>query len=104
MTVFVAVLLTILTFAFVTYPLLKRRQPSVPPINDEKEQELFFRRDATYSMLKELEFDFQSGVLTEEDYHDLETRYKRKAISTLRDIDSLAQAMEVEDKENSGKG
>ena len=47
-------------------------------------------------MLKELEFDFQSGILTEEDYRDLEARYKRKAISILRDVDNLEKGTEVE--------
>jgi hypothetical protein len=49
-------------------------------------------------MLKELEFDFQSGILTEEDYRNLEARYKRKAISTLRGIDDLAKGTNVEEE------
>ncbi len=98
MIIFVAIILAVLTFAFVVYPLFKRRLRSVDAGDDEKMQELHSKRDTTYSMLKELEFDFQSGILTEEDYRDLETRYKRKAISTLRDIDSLAQGVEAEDE------
>jgi hypothetical protein len=47
-------------------------------------------------MLKELEFDFQSGVLTEEDYRELEARYKRKAISILRDIDDRETGTDIE--------
>ncbi len=93
MTVFVAVVLTALTFGFVTYPFFRQRLRSADSGEDEKLQELRSERDTTYSMLKELEFDFQSGILTEEDYRDLEARYKRKAISTLRDIDDLAKGM-----------
>jgi cytochrome c-type biogenesis protein CcmI len=99
MTILVAVVLTVLTFAFVVYPLFKQRSRSVGSVEDEKLQELHSKRDTTYSMLKELEFDFQSGILTEEDYRDLETRYKRKAISTLRDIDDLEKGTEVEEIE-----
>jgi len=98
MTVFVALILVVLIFAFVVYPLFKRRLPSANSVGDEKLQELYSERDTTYSMLKELEFDFQSGILTDEDYHDLETRYKRKAISILRGVDDLEKGTKVEEE------
>jgi len=98
MTVFVALVLAVLTFAFIVYPLFKQRSRSVDLVKDEKLQELHSKRDTTYSMLKELEFDLQSGYLTEEDYQDLETRYKTKAISILRDIDDLEKSSEVEEE------
>ncbi len=98
MTVFAAMLLTVLAFVFVAYPLFKRRAPSADTLQDEELRELSSKRDTTYSMLKELEFDFQSGVLTEEDYRDLETRYKGKAVSVLRDIDGLGKGAEVEEE------
>ena len=97
MIVLVALVLTVLTFAFIVYPLFKQGSRSVDLVKDEKMQELHSRRDTTYSMLKELEFDFQSGILTEEDYQDLEARYKRKAISILRSIDDLKEDNEVEE-------
>ena len=98
MTVFVALILVVLTFAFVVYPLFKRRLPSANSVGDEKLQELHSKRDTTYSMLKELEFDFHSGTLTEEDYRDLEARYKRKAISILRETDDLGKGTNVEEE------
>ena len=98
MIVFVALALAVLTFVFVAYPLFKRRSPSMDSVEDEKLQELHSKRDTTYSMLKELEFDFQSGILTEEDYRDLEARYKRKAISILRETDDLGKGTEVEEE------
>lgn len=92
-------LMTALTFIFVTYPFFKKRSGllAAGAVADDKLQELHSRRDTAYSMLKELEFDFQSGILTEEDYKDLEARYKGKAISILREIDSLAKDDDIED-------
>ncbi len=98
MTVFIAILLTVLTSAFIIYPLFKQRSPLAGSLEDEKLRELHSRRDTSYSMLKELEFDFQSGILTEEDYRNLEARYKRKAISILRNIDGLESGTEVEEE------
>src|SRR3989304_4960008 len=96
MTNFVAVVLTLLSLVFIAYPLFKQKRSLVTSDEDEKFRELHSRRDTTYSMLKELEFDFQSGILTEEDYRDLEARYKRKAISILKDVDNLEKGTEAE--------
>ena len=98
MTIFVALVLTVLTFAFIAYPLLRQKLRTADSVEDEKLQELYSKRDTAYSMLKELEFDLKSGNLTEEDYRDLETRYKRKAVSILRGIDNLKQDVSVDDK------
>lgn len=98
MTIFVALVLAVLTFAFITYPFFRQRSRSVDSVENEKLQELYSKRDTTYSMLKELEFDFQSGILTEEDYRELDAGYKRKAISTLRAIDDLEKSTEVEEE------
>jgi cytochrome c-type biogenesis protein CcmI len=96
MTFFIALILTVLTLVFVTYPLLKRRTPSANSVEDEKLQEVYAKRDITYSMIKELEFDFQSGILTEEDYRDLEAKYKGEAVSILKDINNLEKGSDVE--------
>ncbi|MBI4180396.1 MAG: zinc-ribbon domain-containing protein [Chloroflexi bacterium] len=98
MTVFVALLLTVLAFVFITYPLLRQRLRSVDAVDDEQLQELYSRKDTAYSMLKELEFDFESGILSKEDYQELETRYKGKAISILRGIDDLGNDIGVGDE------
>ncbi len=98
MTIFVALVLTGLTFAFIVYPLFKRRSSSANSVGNEKLQELYSKQDATYAMPKKIEFDFQSGILTEEDYRDRETRYKRKAISINREIDGLEKTTELERK------
>jgi uncharacterized protein (DUF2225 family) len=96
MTTLVGLILTLLTFAFITYPFFKQKSPSVDLTEDEKSQELYSNRDITYSMIKELEFDLQAGILSEDDYQELETSYKKKAISILRDIDDLEGGTAVE--------
>ncbi len=96
MIVLVALVLTVLTFAFITYPFFRRGLRSVDSVEDERLQELQSRRDTTYAMLKELEFDRQSGILTDEDYRDLEARYKRKAIAILKNIDKLEGGAELD--------
>ena len=98
MTVIITLLLTIAAFAAVAYPYLKRKPTPMAINGDEKAQELHFKRDAAYSMLKELEFDFQSGILSREDYSDLEARYKTKAVSILKKLDGLQEDSSPEDE------
>ncbi len=86
-----------LTSAFIIYPLFKQRSPLAGSLEDEKLRELHSRRDTSYSMLKELEFDFQSGILTAEDYRDLEVRYKSKAISILRNLDDIGKGSNLDE-------
>ena len=95
MTIFAALLLTLLTFAFVAYPLFRQRRRSTDAAADGKLGELLSKRDTAYSMLKELEFDLQSGILSKEDYQELEARYKGKAISVLKGIDGLKEDGDV---------
>lgn len=92
----IALVLTLLTFAFVVYPFFKQRPHSAEQVEDEKLQDLHSQRDTTYAMLKELEFDFQSGVLTEEDYRELESKYRGKAISILQNIDDLGKDRDID--------
>ncbi len=96
MSLFVSLTLAVLAFVFITYPFFKRRAPAVNQVEDDKLLELYSKRNTTYSMLKELEFDLQSGILTAEDYGDLETRYKKKAVSILRNIDDFQNDTDVE--------
>ena len=97
MTLFFGLLLTAVAFALVTYPFYRQRARQVSAAENEKLRELQSRRDTSYSMLKELEFDHASGILTEEDYHDLQERYKKKAIKVLKEMDGLGQAIGEED-------
>jgi len=96
MTLFIVLVLAIATLVFIVYPFFRRGSRSMDSGEDEKLRALYSKRDTAYSMLKELEFDFQSDILTERDYRDLESRYKSKAISILRDIDNLKKGAMVE--------
>ncbi len=103
MTIFIAALLTLFTLFVIIYPFFKQKWSPSFEEEDGKFRELHSRRDTTYSMLKELEFDYQSGILTEEDYRDLEARYKRKAISILKDADELEKGVEPGEARTAGR-
>jgi len=86
----VKVLLAVAVVAFVGYPLLRdhlagEEDQDLP----EEAEELYHRKETTYSALKELEFDYKTGKLSEQDYHELESRFKANALEILEAIDEL---------------
>jgi len=90
----IGLVLTLLTIAFVVQPFIRKRPRPMEQVEDDRLRELRSQRDITYSMLKELEFDYHSGVLTHEDYRELESKYRAKAISILQSIDELEKGRE----------
>lgn len=97
MTTFAIVVLAAIAFIFVAYPFYRGRLRRAGSAEDGRVDELLSKRNTTYSMLKELEFDYKSGILTEKDYHELETKYKKKAINILKDLDSAQASAAVGD-------
>lgn len=95
-----AAILAILAVAFIAYPLLRKGSPnrSAKAVEDGQLRELRARRDAISSAIEELELDFKSGTLAEEDYRDLEAGYRREALSLLKEIDALEKATDVSDE------
>ncbi len=63
-----AILLTVAAFAYIAYPFLRGPRRVVADAGNEEVDGLLTRGVPAYSMLKELESDYESGILTEEDY------------------------------------
>lgn len=86
---FVKVMLALLAVALVAYPLL------APPRDEEEDldppedlDELHRRKESTYSAIKELEFDFRTGKLSEEDFRELDARYRTDALDLMDAIEA----------------
>ncbi len=80
-------------FAYIAYPVLK------PPPAESSEPNaldaLVAQRDSAYQAIRDLDFDFQLGKLSVEDYRTLRERHKAHAVSVLQQIDALGQAQTV---------
>ena len=90
MVVFLALLITVAVFAFVSYPLLRpgRSEADLVPTDHRGEEDLLAQRDAAYAAIKELEFEFHLGNLSQKDYDDLRARSRRRAADILRHLDA----------------
>ena len=97
--------------AFVGYPLLRDQMAGDEDLElPEEDEELYRRKETTYSALKELEFDYKTGKLSEQDFHELEARFKANALEILEAIDQLehptpkTKAARRAEREQAGEG
>ena len=69
------------------WPLFERERPSVPLALLEL-QELEAEKTRLLDEIHELELDFQTEKLSEEDYRALEARLKTRAVDVLKEIEA----------------
>jgi len=92
--ILIVVLLLIAVVFYVGYPLIFRREGSSPTEDSASPdqhplRELLHKKEITYLALKDLEFDYKMGKLSEGDYHQLREQLKRDAIVILQQIDEM---------------
>lgn len=79
---------------YVAWPLLVSRNEQQPDRAEDERgsalDELLVEKDATYSAIKELEFDHAMGNLSRQDYQELVSRYEDKAVALLKTIDEVS--------------
>ena len=85
----IALVLSLAALAFVVWPLLKPG-PAPVIIEDDRLTELLGRKDAVMAAIKELEFDYNVGKLSEEDYKLYDGRLRRQAVGLLQQIEQVA--------------
>ncbi len=85
----IALVLSVGALAFVVWPLLKPG-PAPVMVEDDRLTELLGRKDAVTEAIKDLEFDYQVGKLSEEDYQLYDQRLRRQAVALLQQIEEVA--------------
>jgi hypothetical protein len=88
-TVLIAVALSALAVLYVVRPLLAPG-PAPVMLEDDRLSELLARKDTVLTAIKELEFDYQVGKVSEEDFQRLDQRLRRQAIGLIQQIEKLA--------------
>ena len=85
----IALVFSVGALAFVVWPLLKPG-PAPVMVEDDRLTELLGRKDAVLKAIKDLEFDYQVGKLSEEDYQLYDQRLRRQAVALLQQIEQVA--------------
>jgi ribosomal protein L40E len=76
--------LAVASLCYVLYPLYRAGVSTVPRPSAVRERRQSFAVDA----LRELEFDRQTGKISDSDYEPLKARYTRQAVASMRAGDS----------------
>ncbi len=58
-------------------------------IRNHKQRKLFTNKETTYAAIKELDFDYHMGKLSEQDYKELRAKYEKKAIGILKELEAI---------------
>ena len=58
-------------------------------VHGSKEELLLSEKESLYSTIKELDFDYEMGKLSDEDYKQLKNEYTEKAVVVLKDLDQM---------------
>jgi hypothetical protein len=92
MTALAGIVIVAAAMALVLSPLVRG---TAAPLTDGPDRiaalrELHALRDVTYETLRDLEFDYHSGKISEADYKELGDRYRAEAVGLVRRIDALA--------------
>ena len=83
-----ALVVSLGALAYVVAPLLKAG-PAPVLVEDDRLADLLSRRDAVMVAIKELEFDYQVGKFSDEDYQRFDQRLRRQAIGLMQQIEEI---------------
>jgi rRNA maturation endonuclease Nob1 len=72
------------------HPLLRPRVLAglTPPSKEIQEKLLEKQKEDVYAAIKEMDFDFGMGKISEQDYQELRDEYKSKAVDILKELDT----------------
>ncbi len=86
------ILIAALAAVIVFWPFVSaRREETVsrPGGQAQEVEDLIARRDAIYAIIRDLDFDFETGKLTEEDYHAQRQTWVEQGVAVLKALDAL---------------
>ena len=90
--IFIGVFILLLLIGWVLWPLIVARQERLQLESSEANQQLenlLFEREAALLAIRDLQFDHQMGKLSDEDFTQLDARYRAHALQILRQLDEL---------------
>jgi len=84
-------------FTFVLTPLFREedRRDDLRPKRSDLLEELKTKKEAAYAAIREMEFDYNMGKLTEEDFVILKRQYLEEAADYMKEMDALAEGSDV---------
>lgn len=85
-------LISLAAVAFIIYPLLKGENSIAEETRvDDRLGDIALGKESVYASLKEVEFDYQTGKLSRQDYQELRSDLESMALSLLKKADRVKE-------------
>src|SRR5512143_1220533 len=85
---FIGTAIAVIVAAYVAQPLLVRTRLKAA-MEDTPRDKWLAERDAVYTAIRDLDFDFQTGKLLEADYRAMRDKYTARGVEILKEVDTL---------------
>ena len=85
----IIILLCFISAAFAASPFISGKREWITSKADKRLDKKITEKESFLQAIKDVEFEFAEGKLTEKDFHELRDFYKEKAIQTMKAIDAL---------------
>ena len=85
----IIILLCFISAAFAASPFISGKREWITSKADKRLDKKITEKESFLLAIKDVEFEFAEGKLTEKDFHELRDFYKEKAIQTMKAIDAL---------------
>ena len=91
MTYLAILAMMLIAFALVGWPLVGPSQGARRTAGGAPWDDLIGERDAAYGAIRDLDFEYEIGNLSDSDYQGLRDRYRSEAAATLQKLDSVVE-------------
>ena len=96
MLILLLVLMSATMAVWVLSPMFAPHRPE-GSVGDDPER--YLARERAYDSIRDLDFDFHSGKLSEADYHELRERLEREAVAAMRNLEESLPVRPDSDRE-----
>lgn len=103
MTEILGLTLTLLTILFVAYPLMQKSQRKLSFAANHQSEDLVARKNEIYAAVRDIDFDYRMGKLSEEDYNSLREQYKQEAVKVMQALDRMSGSGQTQVKPGKAK-
>jgi hypothetical protein len=84
---------------FIGEPFVRRYTPeTLDSAQDQEVEQLTLQKEMLYTAIRDLDFDYHTGKVDEEDFTELRSRLENEAIETLRALDEIDPFASLDDE------
>jgi rubrerythrin len=94
--VFIELLLVAAILVYIGWPLYRPETATVTAVEEGDDyHKLLYKKDASLMAIKDLEFDYKTGKIDEDDYNELKKSFEYAAVKVLKAIDHVEKSGKV---------